>query len=41
MVAGTHGRSAITKLLLGSVTEELMSQLDRDILVVPARSTGA
>jgi universal stress protein E len=37
VVMGAHGRSAILKLLLGSVTEEIMRSLDRDILVVPPR----
>ncbi len=41
VVVGTHGRTGITKFLLGSVTEEIMSQLDRDILAVPARSADA
>ena len=37
VVVGTHGRTGIAKFLLGSVTEEIMSHLDRDILVVPPR----
>jgi len=41
VVMGTHGRTGIQKLLLGSVTEEVMWRLDRDVLVVPPRSKGA
>ena len=35
MVMGTHGRSAISKALMGSVTEEALRSLNVDILVVP------
>jgi universal stress protein E len=35
VVMGAHGRTGILKMLLGSVTEEVMQRLDRDILVVP------
>jgi nucleotide-binding universal stress UspA family protein len=35
LVIGTHGRSGLMKLLLGSVTEEVLRSLDVDILVVP------
>ena len=41
VVVGTHGRTGISKLLLGSVTEEVMWRLDRDVLVVPPQSTDA
>jgi len=41
VVVGTHGRSGIAKFLLGSVTEEIMWRLERDILVVPARPKHA
>ena len=41
VVIGTHGRTGITKFLLGSVTEEIMWRLDRDILVVPPRRKDA
>jgi len=41
VVMGTNGRTGIPKLLLGSVTEEVMWRLDRDVLVVPPRSKGA
>ncbi len=41
VVMGTHGRTGFTKFLLGSVTEEVMSHLDRDVLVVPPRPKGA
>jgi nucleotide-binding universal stress UspA family protein len=36
IVIGTHGRSGLTKLLLGSVAEEVLREIDRDILAVPA-----
>lgn len=39
VVMGTHGRTGIPKLLLGSVTDETVCHLDRDILVVPPRRT--
>jgi universal stress protein E len=35
LVMGTHGRSAILRALLGSVTEEALRSLDVDILAVP------
>jgi universal stress protein E len=35
LVIGTHGRSGLMKLLLGSVTEEILRSLNVDILVVP------
>jgi universal stress protein E len=35
LVMGTHGRSAISKVLMGSVTEEALRSLNVDILVVP------
>jgi nucleotide-binding universal stress UspA family protein len=35
LIIGTHGRSGITKALLGSVTEEALRSLDLDVLVVP------
>ncbi|WP_424629724.1 universal stress protein [Bradyrhizobium sp. SYSU BS000235] len=36
LVIGTHGRSGLLKVLLGSVTEEALRSLDVDILAVPA-----
>jgi nucleotide-binding universal stress UspA family protein len=36
VVIGTHGRSGLTKLLLGSVADEVLREIDRDILAVPA-----
>jgi nucleotide-binding universal stress UspA family protein len=36
VVIGTHGRSGLTKLLLGSVADEVLRQVDKDILAVPA-----
>jgi nucleotide-binding universal stress UspA family protein len=35
VVIGTHGRSGIVKLLIGSVAEEVLRNLDVDILAVP------
>lgn len=35
LVIGTHGRSGLLKVLLGSVTEEALRCLDVDILAVP------
>jgi universal stress protein E len=35
LVMGTHGRSALLKVLLGSVTEEALRSLNVDILAVP------
>ena len=41
VVVGTHGRTGIAKFLLGSVTEEIMWRLERDILVVPPQPKDA
>jgi nucleotide-binding universal stress UspA family protein len=35
LVMGTHGRSALMKVLIGSVTEEALRSLNVDILAVP------
>ena len=35
VIIGTHGRTGIAKVLLGSVTEEVLRSLDIDILAVP------
>ena len=35
LIMGTHGRSGIIKVLLGSVTEQALRSLDVDILAVP------
>lgn len=35
VVIGTHGRSGIVKMLLGSVAEEVLRSIDVDILAVP------
>jgi nucleotide-binding universal stress UspA family protein len=37
VILATHGLSGLPKLLLGSVTEALMRDLDRDVLAVPPR----
>jgi len=36
VVIGTRGRSGWSKLLLGSVADEVLREIDRDILAVPA-----
>jgi nucleotide-binding universal stress UspA family protein len=40
IVTGTHGRSALRRLLLGSVGEEIARRADRPILVVPPGVEG-
>ncbi len=40
VVIGTHGRRGAVRLLLGSVTEEVLRRLNRDILIVPARDAA-
>ncbi|GER06685.1 hypothetical protein GCM10007972_13080 [Iodidimonas muriae] len=40
VIVGTHGRTGIAKMLLGSVTEELLRAADRDVLAVPPRRAG-
>lgn len=35
LIVGTHGRSGILKVLLGSVAEEVLRTIDIDILAVP------
>jgi universal stress protein E len=35
LILGTHGRTGLLKVLLGSVTEEALRRLDIDILAVP------
>jgi nucleotide-binding universal stress UspA family protein len=35
LVMGTHGRSALLRPLIGSVTEEALRSLNVDILAVP------
>ncbi|RIK93928.1 MAG: universal stress protein [Proteobacteria bacterium] len=37
LVIGSHGRSGITKMLLGSVAGEVLRSVDLDVLVVPPR----
>lgn len=39
LVVGTHGRSGVAKILLGSVAEQLLRTMEIDILAVPRRST--
>jgi nucleotide-binding universal stress UspA family protein len=40
IVTGTHGRSALRRLLMGSVGEEMARSADRPILVVPPAVEG-
>jgi universal stress protein E len=40
VLIGTHGRRGAVRLLLGSVTEEVLRRLNRDILVVPVRDAA-
>ena len=35
IVLGTHGRTSVARLMLGSVTDDLLKTLDTDLLVVP------
>lgn len=39
-IIGTHGRTGIAKVLLGSVAERVLYKLDTDILAVPPKRTG-
>jgi nucleotide-binding universal stress UspA family protein len=41
LVLGTHGRTGLLRVLLGSVTEEALRSLDVDILAVPPPNPGA
>lgn len=40
IVVGTHGHTGITKLLLGSVAEEILRTGECDVLAVPPRAAG-
>jgi len=40
IVVGTHGHTGITKLLLGSVAEEILRTGERDVLAVPPPAAG-
>ncbi len=40
VVIGTHGRTGIKKLLLGSVAEEVLRIADHDVLAVPPQRVG-
>lgn len=40
VVVGTHGRTGVTKLLLGSVAEEVLRTGNCDVLAVPPSATG-
>jgi nucleotide-binding universal stress UspA family protein len=41
VVVGTHGRSGLTKLLLGSVAESVLTLSDRDVLAVPPAAAAS
>ncbi|MCY1292603.1 Universal stress protein family protein [compost metagenome] len=40
VVLGTHGRGGLKKMLLGSVAETLLGEVERDILCVPMPARG-
>jgi len=40
LVVGTHGRSGVAKILLGSVAEQVLRALEIDILAVPRGTTA-
>ena len=40
LVVGTHGRTGIAMLMLGSVAQEVLRVADRDVLAVPPRRDG-
>lgn len=40
LVMGTHGRSGLSRILLGSVADEALRTLDIDILAVPSEAAG-
>ena len=37
LVIGTHGRTGLKRVLLGSIAEQVINQVECDVLVVPAR----
>ena len=39
LVIGTHGRTGIKRVLLGSIAEQVINQVECDVLVVPTRRT--
>ena len=41
LVVGTHGRSGLTRALLGSVAERVISEIECDILTVPRMAGSA
>lgn len=41
VVVGTHGRTGVTKLLLGSVAEEVLRFAVYDVMAVPQKATAA
>lgn len=40
IVIGTHGRSGLARLMLGSVADEVLRKSDRDVLAVPSSVPG-
>lgn len=40
IVAGSHGKGAVHRLLVGSVSEGLLQHTDRPILIIPTHARG-
>lgn len=40
IVMGTHGRTGLARLLIGSVTEKVVRRVRRPVLTVPARNVA-
>jgi nucleotide-binding universal stress UspA family protein len=41
VIVGSHGRGAMQRLLMGSVSEAVLRRTDRPILIVPTHSRAA
>jgi nucleotide-binding universal stress UspA family protein len=40
IIAGSHGKGAVHRLLVGSVSEGLLQHTDRPILIIPTHARG-